>query len=811
MRAFGATLAGDIGHALRLLRRAPGFAALAIATLAIGIGGTTAIFTIVDAVLLRPLKFPQPSELAMIRWSSGSRVSPDDLHEWRLASHRFADLAGWEDVRANLTGLSAPLEVQADRATTNFFQVLGTRALVGRTFTTNPDLSVVEPEVVLSHGFWQRNFAGDPHVVGRQITLDGEAFTVIGVMPAGFAIRTNELAESRAEVWLPLRLTQDFLQNGGGVLNIIGRLTSGASVEQGQTELASIEKRIEARHPAPSPQWRVEVTSLFAATVRDVRLTLLVLFGAVGILLLIACANVANLVLSRVAARETELAIRFSLGASARRVLRQLLTESLVLAVLGGALGALLAVLGIRFFVAVVPPGLDLPRVGEIGVDFRILGAVSMAVVLVAIVIGLVPWIGSARSIAQTALREDTRTSTAGRRRHALGGAIVVLEVALALALLAAGGLLTRSFLQLNRVNPGFRAQHVLTVRTTLPAARYDTPERIRIFASALIERIRRLPGADIVGLADYPPMSNFGRGASFSIDGRPRLANGESRGSWVSIVGGDYFSAMGIPLVRGRLFNDGDTARTPPVFVIDEALARRYWPGENPVGQRITWSEGDNDAPLTGEIIGIVGSVRWGGMASNPIATTYWWFPQVPRRQLTIVTRTSGDAARIAAAIAREVNGIDPSQPVAEVRMMQDFVSDDLLRPRFTTELVAGFAGVALLLSAIGLYGVMAFAVTQRTREIGVRMALGADRRRVVTLILRRGLMLTGSGLAIGLAIALALGRVMAGLVFGVATNDPLTLVTVSLFLAGVAFCATYIPARRAASVDPVVALKNE
>jgi predicted permease len=811
VRTFGATLAGDIGYALRLLRRAPGFAALAIATLALGVGGTTAIFTVVDAVLLRPLKFPQPSELAMIRWSSGARVSPGDLHEWRAASHDFADLAGWQDERANLTGPGSPLEVQVDRATTNFFQLLGTSALLGRAFTTSSDLSIAEPEVVLSHGFWQRHFAGDPHVVGRRLTLDGETFTVIGVMPAGFVIRTNELAESRAEAWLPLRLTPDFLRDGGGFLNLVGRLRPGVTAEHGQAELAAIAKRIEARHPLPSPQWRIEVTSLLAATVKDVRLTLLVLLGAVGILLLIACANVANLVLSRAAARETELAIRFSLGASAGRVFRQLLTESLVLATFGGATGAVLAAWGIHLFVAAIPPGLELPRTGEIAVNLRVLAVVSIAVVVVAILVGLVPWIGTVRSTARPALREDTRGSTAGRRRHALGGALVVLEVALALTLLAAGGLLTRSFLQLSRVNPGFHAEHVLTVRTTLPQARYDTPDRIRAFASAFSERVRALPGAEAVGFADYLPMSNFGRGASFSIEGRPKAANGEGPGSWVSVVGGDYFSAMGIPLVRGRLFSDADTARTPPVFVIDEELARRYWPGENALGRRITWRQGADDAPVTGEIVGIVGSVRWGGMAVSPVATTYWWFPQQPGRQLTVVTRTSAGASTLATAIAREVNGIDPGQPVADVRAMQDFVSDDLLRPRFTTEIVAGFAGVALLLSAIGLYGVMAFAVTQRTREIGVRMALGADRRRVVALILRRAVLLTGLGLAIGLATALALGRVMAGLVFGVATDDPFTFVTVSLFLAGVAFCASYIPARQAASVDPVVALRSE
>jgi len=808
-RAVATSFRDDARFALRLFRRAPGFTAMAIATIALGIGSSAAIFTIVDAVLLRPLRFAEPQQLAVIRPTSGSRVSAAYLYEWRLGSRAFADMAGWMDAHANLTGLGTPLEVQVDRTTTNFFQLLGRPAVIGRTFAVGSTLGVMEREVVLSHAFWQRRYGSDARVVGQFITLDGEVFTIIGVMPAGFAIRTNELAESRAELWMPFRLVPEEPKSMGGSLNVIGRLRPGVTPEQGQAELASIAKRIEAQHPSPTPGWGVEVVSLLAATVKDVRLTLLVLFGAVGTLLVIACANVANLMLNRVVMRESELAIRLSLGATTGRVMRQLLTESLLLSVLGGGLGVLLAVWGTHLLVSFIPPGLEVPRVREIAVDLRVLGIAALAVAAVALFVALVPWLTRARSIRPATLRERTGGASAGHRPNLLGGALVIVEIALTLTLLAAAGLLGRSFWQLSRVNPGFHSEHVLTVRTTLPPARYNTTSRIRAFTSDLLGRLEHMPGVMTVGVANYLPMSNFGIGGVFSIDGRPPTAGKERAGSWISVVGGDYFAAMGIPLVRGRLFSGNDSELTPPVFIIDEELAQRYWPGEDSIGKRITWQR--DEGPVTGEIIGIVGSVRWGGMAARPMATTYWWFPQVPDPQQTFVLRTAGEPNALAQAIAAQVNEIDPNQPVSEVRAMRDFVTDDLVRPRFTVGLLATFAGAALLLAAIGLYGVIAFGVTRRTREIGVRMALGAERRKVLGLVLRQGMILTVAGLAIGLASALALGRVLTDLVYGIAPNDPVTLSAAAVFLAAVSLTATYLPARRATKVDPMTALRAE
>jgi putative ABC transport system permease protein len=807
-RAYVADLRQDAWYALRMLARAPGFTAAAVATLALGIGASAAMFSIVDGVLLRPLRFAEPDRLMMVRLSSGSRLSAGYLHDWRIGSRSIVDMAGWRDARLNLTSGGTPIEVLADQATPNFFAMLGVPPILGRTFVHGADLRRVEPEVVLSYGLWQRRFGGDPTVVGRAITLNDERLTIVGVMPQGFTIRTTELAESRAELWTPLPLNPapDAWNGMGGFLHVVGRLAPGATPAQAQVELAAIAKRIEEEHPSYSHDWTVGVLPLLEATVMHVRLALLVLVGAVGILLLVACANVAHLVLSRALKRQPELAIRLSMGATAARLTRQFAAESLVLAVSGAAFGMVVAVWGTRAVLSAVPAGVDLPRIGEVGVDWRLLGFATVTTIVTAFLAGVAPLLGSLVSPRAQALTVTTRDSPSISRRR-LQNSLIVSEVALAIVLLADAGLLIRSYGALISVDPGFGHGQVLTLRTTLPAAKYETDDHVRLFGTQLMERIDRLPGVDAVGTVNYLPLSRFGAAMRFDIGSRLSAGERDQKFSWVSVVGGRYFDAMGIPLRRGRLPAPSDHERAQPVFVIDDELARRFWPNQDPIGTRVTFDVGDNKT-TTGEVIGVVGSVHWRGLAAEPEPTTYFWFPQAPLRELAIVARTVGAPADMAGPVAAQVAALDASQPVSEVRSMSELVTADLAQPRFVMLLLAGFAAVALLLAALGLYGAVSFGTAQRTREIGIRMALGAHRRDILRLVLHGGLRLAAIGTILGIAATFALGRLVTGLLYGVTVADPTTLLAVATLVGLIALLAVYIPARRATLLDPTAAL---
>ena len=641
-------LGRDAVFALRLLRRAPGFAAIAIATLALGIGASTAIFSIIDGVLLRPLRFGDPDRLIMIRPTTSARLSEGYLHDWRAKARTLADMAGWFDQRVNLTGDGEPLELKADRVTVNFFALLGTPPVIGRTFTATADLGRVEQEAVMSYGLWQRRYGGDPGVIGRRITIDGEPITVIGVMPAGFAIRTTELAESRSDLWLPLRLAPVSRRGMGGSLHVIARLAPQATRDQAQAELAVIARQIEDANPSYSRDWGVRTLPLLDATVMEVRPILLVLFGGVGILLLIACSNVTNLLLARAAGRQAEFAIRLSIGASATRLLRQSLAESLVLSAIGGAFGVLLAMWGTRALVAALPSGLDLPRTQEIGVDARILGFAVLVTIATALVIGIVPAIASTRTAALAALKDLARGSSTTRGRTRIASGLVVSEVALAIVLLAGAGLLARSFYELTRVQPGFNADGVVTLRTTLAASKYDTEDRIRTFNDELVMRTQALPGVRAAGTVSYLPLSSTARADRFEIVGRPEPRLDDQKFALTAVVSGRYFEAMQIPLIRGRLPNETDTAGSEPVFVIDEHLARQHWPDRDPIGERLSWSMApDRKTPLTGQIIGVVGNVRWTGLTGKPWSSAYMWFPNLPGREISLVVRTDARSGR--------------------------------------------------------------------------------------------------------------------------------------------------------------------
>src|SRR5687768_136579 len=797
----------DVAHALRLLRRSPGFSALAISTLALGIAATTSIFTIVDAVILRPLRFPEPQQLVILLPTSGSRVSEGYFSEWRRQSRTFDDIAAWYDQPGTLTGRGEPVEVLVDRVTSNFFEVFDATPIAGRGLTTEPTLGIARAEVVLSHGLWQRRYGGDAGAIGQTIILDGEALTIVGVMPRDFGVRTNELAESRAELWRPFQLVVKDLRGMGGMLNVVGRMSPGVTADAAQAELSVIARRLESEHGSYSRDWRITVVPLLEATVRDVRPMLLVLFGGVALLLVGACTNVANLLLSRSAARRREFAIRRSIGATTGRIVRQLVTEAAVLSAFGGALAILLAMWGTGFLVSLVPSGMDLPRTREIGTSARMLSFAMLVTTITAALLGVVPALTSARS-STGAFRAAARGASMSRGRHLTGSALIVSEMALALVLVAGAGLLIRSFSELARVDPGFRSAQVMTLRVALSPANYETDERIRRFGNDLLERIGRLPGVRAVGTVAYLPMSNIGIGEAFEIEGRPVLDPRDRPDAWISTVGGAYFEAMDIPLIRGRFPRTSDTEKTTPVFVIDEALAQKYWPNGDAIGARLIWRR-NGKVRLAGDVIGIVGGVRWAGRNGRVYPTAYFWFPQNPGRAINIAARTDLDPAQLAAAIAAQVRAIDPNQPVGQVRAMDELVSADLARPRFTTLLLGVFAGSALLLAAIGLYGVIAFWVTQRTREIGVRVALGAQYGDVLKLVLLHGLSLSAAGIAIGVAVTLGLGRAISSVLYGVAPTDPMTLMLSAFVLVAVATAATYLPARRAARVNPIAALK--
>jgi putative ABC transport system permease protein len=794
------TLLQDLRYGVRALRKNPGFSTVAVLTLALGIGASTAMFTLVNSVLLRPLQYREPERLVMLwernpRGRERNQVSPANFFAWRREAKSFGDLAASFDQPLNLSGAGVAEEVLARLTTANYFSVLGAGARHGRTYLPGED---AENTAVISHDLWRRRFGGDPAAVGRTIQVNGQALTVVGVMPADF-----RSVGGRPDLWVPVQWSEE---GTGRFLSVVGRLRPGATFEQARTEMVAIGRRRAQAYPEINRDWGVNPVPLHEQVTGDVKPALLVLLGAVGILLLIACANVANLLLGRAAARNKEIAVRLSLGATRARVIRQTLTESLVLAGVAGALGLLLAVWGTETLVRVLPPDLALPRLDEVRVDGRVLGFALAVSLLTGVLFGIAPaLLGSAVNLAET-LREAMRGTTGGRSR--LRGALVVAEVALAVVLLVGAGLLGRSLQRLLEVDPGVRTGHVLTMRMILAGPRYQDDAALRGFMGALLPRLQALPGARSAGGEMYLPLTGDKIGHGFFRDDRPLPRPGEELPMDLRVVAGDYFSTLGIPLLRGRAFDARDHERAPTVFVVNQALAREYFPGENPVGKRISYEWGDT---ISGEIVGVVGNVREMGPKEEPAPAVYRPYAQWPSQRMTVVLRTDGDPRALAAAAGRVVREIDPDQPVAQVRTMEQVLGETVARPRLNLYLLGGFAGVALLLAAIGLYGIVSYSVTQRRHEIGVRVALGAKDGDVLRLIVRQGMGLTALGLLVGLAAALAATRVMRSLLFGVAATDPLTLAGVAAFLAAVALLASWLPARRATRVDPMVALRAE
>ena len=804
------TLLADLRYALRTLRRSPGFTAVAVLTLALGIGANTAIFSVVNAVLLRPLPFHDPDRLVLL-WERSPQlefmtVAYPDFVDWREQSRAFEDIAVFNRYRTlNLTGVAEPERLATAVVTASLFPVLGAQAAVGRTFLPNEDHPGAPRTIVLSYGLWQRRFGSDPSLVGRALTLDGQSYTVVGVMPRGFQYPRG------VEVWAPLGLFLDAgMRNRANHPGLVGlaRLKPGVSLDQARVELSGIARRLGQQYPT-NAAIGASMTPLVDVVVGGgVRRTLLVLLGAVGFVLLIACANVVNLLLARGAVRSGEIAIRAALGAGRVRVLRQLVTESLVLSLTGGAGGLLIAAWGVELLRAFAPD--SLPRVAEIRIDGWVLGFTLVLSMIAGVVFGAAPLVQSARADLAGTLKAGGRGTTAAPSRHRLRSGLVAAEVALSLVLLTGAGLLLKSFVRLQQVDPGFDSKGVITFQVALPPAKYPTGPATAGFFRQALERAEAVPGVTAAAWVDPLPFSTGGWQAGVTLEGVPEPVPGDNPLLNASVVSPDFFRAMGVPITAGRAFSAHDDERAPRVAIVNRALVRRYWPGQNAVGKRVKFGPASSASPWM-EIVGVSGDIRRTGLDAEAQAELYFPYARQPLRALTLVARTVGDPADYIRPLRGAVLALDPDQPVYNVRTMEQLLADSLVARRFSMTVLAVFAVVALLLALIGIYGVLAQFVAQRSNEMGIRVALGARAPDVVRLVIHQGMRPVAWGLAGGLVGALGLTRVLATLLFDVKPSDPATYAGVVALLAGAALLACYLPARRATKVDPVIALRYE
>jgi putative ABC transport system permease protein len=815
----------DVRYALRVLRKSPGFAIIVVLALALGIGANTAIFSVVNAVLLRALPFPDPDRIVMV-WSPNPQViagvdelppSNADLKDWREQNHVFERLAGFTSRQFNLAGQGDPERVGGAEVTADFLPALGVKPERGRWFTADED-QPGKRVAVISHALWQRRYAGDQGILGRQITIDGQSYTVAGVMPPGFQFpRGSELPNfyafaAQTDVWTPLGLEPKRWNNRGShMLVALARLKPGTSLQRAQSEMTAIEKRISGQFEE-SHGWTAKVVPLHDQIVGGARVALWTLLGAVGFVLLIACANVANIVLARSSARQKEMAIRTAVGATRLHVIRQLLTESVLLSVAGGALGLVLASVGIEVLLSITPA--DIPRLQGVGIDGRVLAFTALVSVVTGLLFGLAPALQMSSYRLNETLKESGRGSSAASGSRRFRGALVVGEVALALVLLTGAGLLMKSFVHLAQVDPGFHAQSVLTMDLTLPPYKYPTEQKQAAFFQKVLNRVALLPGVGTVGAVSRLPLGNSAEEMdAFAIEGKPTPANGQLALAEYRVCSAEYFRALGIPLMRGRWLTSADAGGRPGVVVISEMLARQYFPGEDPLGKRVKiGGTGSTNSWLT--IVGIVHDVKHNSLAAPAPPQLYVSYLQSADTQMTLVIRTAGDPLQVVAAARNEVRSVDSDQPVANVRTMEKIVEASVARPRFNMLLFGIFAAVALALAAVGLYGVISYSVGQRAHEIGIRMALGAKRSDVLGMVLRQGMTLVAAGLAVGLAAAVVMSRVLASLsslLYEVSSTDPVILAGVVLVLAAAAMVACTLPALKATRVDPVTALRCE
>ncbi|MFN2599083.1 MAG: ABC transporter permease [Pyrinomonadaceae bacterium] len=831
------TLIQDLRFGWRMLRRQPAFAFVAVLTLALGVGANTAVFSVVDAVLLRPLPYPAADRLVMLWTTMKSQGIPQsgsampDYREWRDRTRSFEGLGAFYYGDFNLAGGGAePERVQGARVTANLFDVLRVRPALGRNFTADEEQYGRHQVALLSYGLWQRRYGADPSIVGREIKVGGAGYTVVGVMPQGTAFFDNQPA---VDLWVPISFApgDNMDSRNNYFINVAGRLKDGVTLQQARADVGAVAASLRAEGKE-SEAFDGSLVSLRDQLVGDARRALLVLLGAVSFVLLVACANVANLLLARAAARERELAIRASLGASRLRLARQLLLESLPLGLLGGGFGLLLAAWGVSAIEALLPAAL--PRHNQIEIDARVLAFTAAVSLLTTVFFGLLPALQAARSDLQTALSEGGRGGGQGRRQSRLRGLLVSAEMALALVLLVGAGLMIQSFWKLRRVDTGFDARNVLTMRIPLPAAKYPVPLNVNSpppaalgFYERLLERVRATPGVEAAGVSTSLPLGAGGRwGKLFSVEGRPAPASvSEIPDVSFALVSEGYLKAMGIRLLRGRDFDARDTEDAQQVAIINETAARRFFPGEDPLGKVVFLGPPENLLPPAppGEdnhiprrtVVGVVADVKGSRLSVAPEAEVYAPDTQNKREGWTnammLAVRGAGSTSALASTIREEVRALDPDQPVADVATMEERLSRSFSEPRFSTLMLGLFAAVALVLAAVGIYGVVSYTVAQRTHEIGVRLALGARPQDILRMIVRQGMTLTLVGVAAGLCAALALTRLMSGLLYGVSATDAKVFVGIALLLSLVALLACLVPARRATKVDPMIALRYE
>ncbi|MFL6333881.1 MAG: ABC transporter permease [Pyrinomonadaceae bacterium] len=812
------TLLQDLRFGARTLWKSKGFTAVAVVTLALGIGANTAIFSVVNGLLLRPLPYADSERLAII-WthSPGANVaqdwpSPGQFSAVKAGTTAFGDLALAQGQSLNLAGESGAERIGAVRTTSNMFALLGVRPVLGRVFLPEEDAPGRPPAVVLSHGLWQRRFGSDPAVLGRSIALSGDSYEVVGVMPPdfqlGYEVMPTVGSVQQADVLLPLPLSAERMaRQGDENYNIVGRLKPGATVEQAQAELNLVARNLGQQFPENYPQSRAfsfSVRPLLEQVVGDVRPALLVLLGAVAFVLLIACANVANLLLARAAVREKEMAVRTAIGAGRGRIVRQLLTESVALSFVGGVLGLIVAVWGLDGLRALSPG--NIPRLQNVALDGRVLLFTSAVTMLTGVLFGLAPALRASRVNLGETLKEGGR-ALAGGGGQRLRNALVVAEVALSLVLLVGAGLLIRSFMRVQQVEPGFDARGVASLRLSVGGTPYQGEPSSEYYRQ-LLERTRALPGVESAGLVTILPLGGGIGWGGVTIEGYVPAGGQDEIQADYRIAGVGYFETMRVPLKSGRYFDERDAEDAAPVAIIDESMARTYWPGADPVGRRL--KTGGDDAPWM-TIVGVVGGVKQYALDTDSRVTVYLPHGQNPSGTMYLVARTEGDAGVLAPSLTKEARAIEPNVAVFDVKTMEGRLSESLARRHFAMLALGLFALVALLLAAVGIYGVMSYSVAQRTREIGVRVALGASRRDVLGLVLKRGMLLALVGIGAGLAGAFALTRLMSSLLFGVSAADPLTYVAISLLLGTAALLACYVPARRATKVDPMVALRYE